>query len=61
MVEQPELLVSGSRDLHPDVIYAVAANGIVADREPFARGTDREIVGTDLEALVAWLGRDLQR
>lgn len=28
-----------------------------AEREPLARGTDRELVGTDLEALVAWLQR----
>jgi hypothetical protein len=30
---------------------------IVAEREPFVRGTDRGIVGTDPEALVARLGR----
>ena len=61
MAEQPRLLVSGPRNLDPDVIYTVAANGIVAEREPFARGTDREIVGTDLEALVAWLEREPSR
>jgi hypothetical protein len=33
----------------------VAANGIVAEREPFVHGTDRHVVGTDLEALVAYL------
>ena len=59
--EQPRLLVSGPRNLDPDVVYTVAANGVVAEREPFARGTDREIVGTDLEALVAWLEREPSR
>ena len=59
MAEHKRLLVSGPRKLDPDVVYTVAANGIVAEREPFARGTHREIVGTDLEALVAWLGREL--
>jgi 5'-nucleotidase len=54
---QPGLVVSGPRELDPAAIYTVAANGIVAERPPFDRGTDREIVGTDLEALVAWLGR----
>jgi 5'-nucleotidase len=57
MEQQPGLLVSGPRDLRPDVVYTVAANGIVAARAPFDRGTDREQVGTDLEALVAWLSR----
>jgi len=54
--EQPRLLVSGPSELDPDAVYTVAANGIVAQRAPFDRGADREIVGTDLEALVAWLG-----
>ena len=54
---QPRLLVAGSRELESDATYTVAANGIVAEREPFLHGTDREIVGTDLEALVAWLER----
>jgi hypothetical protein len=53
--EQPGLLVSGTRNLRPEAVYTVAVNGIVADRAPFDRGTDRERVGTDLEALVAWL------
>ena len=57
MAEQPGLLVSGPRDLRPELVYTVAANGIVAGRAPFDRGTDRERVGTDLEALVAWLAR----
>ncbi|HYN50572.1 MAG TPA: 5'-nucleotidase, partial [Thermoleophilaceae bacterium] len=58
LAEQPGLLVSGSRDLDPGRTYTVAANGIVAEREPFVRGGDRELVGTDLEALVAWLARE---
>jgi 5'-nucleotidase len=53
--EQPGLLVSGPSELRPDVVYTVAANGIVAGRPPFDAGTDREKVGTDLQALVAWL------
>jgi 5'-nucleotidase len=60
MAENPGLVVSGRRRLEPDDIYVVAANGIVAERPPFDRATDRELVGTDLEALVAWLGRTLR-
>ena len=56
MAAQPKLLVSGPRDLDPDAVYTVAANGIVAERPPFAGAVERELVGTDLEALVAWLG-----
>ncbi len=55
--EQPGLLVAGKRDLDPDAVYTVAANGIVAERPPFDGGSDREVVGTDLEALVTWLRR----
>ena len=55
--EQPGLLVSGTTDLRPDAVYTVAVNGIVAGRAPFDRGTDRERVGTDLQALVAWFER----
>lgn len=55
--EQPGLLVSGSRELDPEAVYTVAVNGIVAGRPPFDRGTERRMVGTDLEALVTWLGR----
>jgi 2',3'-cyclic-nucleotide 2'-phosphodiesterase (5'-nucleotidase family) len=55
LAEQPKLVVSGTRELDPEVVYTVAANGIVAERPPFDRAGDREIVGTDLEALVAWL------
>jgi 5'-nucleotidase len=58
VAEQPGLLVSGPTDLRPDAVYTVAANGIVAGRAPFDRGTEREKVGTDLEALVAWLERE---
>jgi 5'-nucleotidase, C-terminal domain len=57
LARQSGLLVSGSRAFEPDLVYTVVANGIVAEREPFARGRDRELVGTDLEALVAWLQR----
>jgi hypothetical protein len=49
--------VSGPRQLDPAATYTVAANGIVAERPPFDRATDRQVVGTDLEALVAWLGQ----
>jgi hypothetical protein len=56
MAQQPGLLVSGPRDLDPNASYIVAANGIVAEAPPFERGTDRELVGSDL-ALVAWLAR----
>jgi 5'-nucleotidase len=58
MAVQPGLLVSGPRDLDPDAVYTVAANGIVAERPPFSGAVDRERLGTDLEALVAWLGRE---
>ncbi len=54
---QPDLLVSGPRNLDPDAVYSVAANGIVAERQPFAAAVERELVGTDLDALVAWLGQ----
>ncbi|HZN89330.1 MAG TPA: bifunctional metallophosphatase/5'-nucleotidase [Thermoleophilaceae bacterium] len=58
MAEQPGLLVSGPRDLDPQATYTVAANGIVAEREPFAHAIEREQLGTDLDALTAWLSRD---
>jgi 5'-nucleotidase len=57
MAAQPKLLVSGHRELDPDTVYTVAANGIVAERPPLAGAVERELVGTDVEALVAWLGR----
>jgi 5'-nucleotidase len=52
---RPKLLVSAPAQLRPDVTYTVAANGIVMKDEPFASALDREQVGTDLEALVAYL------
>ncbi|MGH2712950.1 MAG: bifunctional metallophosphatase/5'-nucleotidase, partial [Thermoleophilaceae bacterium] len=58
MAEQPGLLVSGPRELDPDAVYTVAANGIVAERARFANAVERERMGTDLEALVEWLGRE---
>jgi 5'-nucleotidase len=58
MAEQPGLVVSGPRQLDPGVVYTVAANGIVAERAPFSKAVERERVGTDLEALVAWLGAE---
>jgi 5'-nucleotidase len=58
IAEQPKLLVSGPRDLDPGTVYTVAANGIVAERPALAGAIERELVGTDLEALVAWLGRE---
>jgi hypothetical protein len=61
LAEQPGLLVAGPTDLRPDATYTVAANGIVADRAPFDRALDRERVGTDLQALVAWLGATARR
>jgi hypothetical protein len=57
VAEQPGLLVAGPRELDPGAIYTVAANGIVAEREPFLHATGREPVGSDLDALVAWLAR----
>jgi 5'-nucleotidase len=57
MAEQPGLLVEGPRELDPAAVYTVAANGIVAERAPFSGAVERELVGTDLEALVAWLGQ----
>jgi 5'-nucleotidase len=58
MAEHPRMVVSGPGELDPGTVYTVATNGIVAARAHFARGIDRQIVGTDLEALVAWLGRE---
>jgi 5'-nucleotidase len=52
MAAHPRLLVSGPRDLDPDAVYTVAANGIVAERPAFAGAIERELVGTDLEALI---------
>ena len=59
MREQPNLLVSGppADQIRPDAVYTVAANGILLKRAPFNRPVEREKVGTDLEALVAYLSR----
>jgi 5'-nucleotidase len=59
MKEQPNLLVSGpaAEDIRPDVTYTVAANGILLKRAPFDHPIEREKVGTDLQALVAYLQR----
>jgi 5'-nucleotidase len=56
--ERPALLVSGPSDIRPDAVYTVAVDGILAGQPPFDDGTDRADVGTDLQALVAWLGRE---
>jgi hypothetical protein len=61
LAEQPGLLVAGSTELRPDTTYTVAANGIVAGRAPFDSALDRERVGTDLQALVAWVGATARR
>jgi 2',3'-cyclic-nucleotide 2'-phosphodiesterase (5'-nucleotidase family) len=60
--DQPKLLVSGpaAEDIRPDVVYTVAANGILLKRAPFNLPVEREQVGTDLEALVAYLRRSNQ-
>jgi 5'-nucleotidase len=59
MREQPNLLVSGTpaEQIRPDAVYTVAANGILLKRAPFNRPVEREKVGTDLEALAAYLSR----
>jgi 5'-nucleotidase len=54
------LYASGLDDVEPSGTYTVAANGVLAASERFGafdRGWDRDVAGTDLEALVAWLGR----
>ena len=51
---------SGLEAVEPTGVYTVAVNGVLAAarRFPqFERAGDRRVVGTDLEALVAWLGR----
>jgi len=57
MRDQPNLLVSGpaAEDIRPDATYTVAANGILLKRAPFDHPIEREKVGTDLQALVAYL------
>jgi 5'-nucleotidase len=59
MRDQPNLLVSGppAEDIRPDLVYTVAANGILLKRAPFDRPIERDKVGTDLQALVAYLRR----
>jgi hypothetical protein len=59
MREQPNLLVSGppADQIRRDAVYTVAANGILLKRAPFNRPVEREKVGTDLEALAAYLSR----
>ena len=54
------LHVSGLRRFEPDRIYTVAANGVLAAGErfgAFGRALERRVAGTDLEALVAYVGR----
>jgi 5'-nucleotidase len=54
------LHTSGLDGVEPDGTYTVAVNGVLAASERFSafeRGWDRTVVGTDLEALVAWLER----
>ena len=51
---------SGLEAVEPTGVYTVAVNGVFAAARrfpPFERARDRRVVGTDLEALVAWLGR----
>jgi 5'-nucleotidase len=57
MRNQPNLLVSGpaAEDILPDATYTVAANGILLKRAPFDHPIEREEIGTDLQALVAYL------
>jgi 5'-nucleotidase len=54
---QPRLLVAGPRRIRPRATYAVAANGILMKHAPFADAFDKRRVGTDLQALVAYLKR----
>jgi len=54
------LFESGLEGVRPTGTYTVAVNGVLAaaSRFPaFGRATTRHVMGTDLEALVAWLGR----
>jgi hypothetical protein len=56
-----DLYESGLEAVRPGGIYTVAANAVLAGGRrfgAFARAWGAERVGTDLEALVAWLGRD---
>jgi 5'-nucleotidase len=56
-----DLYGSGLEAVHPEGTYTVAANAVLTEGRrfgAFARAQDAVRVGTDLEALVAWLGRD---
>jgi 5'-nucleotidase len=56
-----DLYESGLDAVRPDDTYTVAANAVLAGGRRFGafeRGSDAERIGTDLEALVAWLGRN---
>jgi 5'-nucleotidase len=53
--QHPKLLVSGPDEIRPDVVYTVAANGILMKQPPFDHAIEPERVGTDLQALVAYL------
>jgi len=56
-----DLYESGLDAVRRDRTYTVAVNAVLAVGRrfgAFARGRDAERIGTDLEALVAWLGRD---
>ena len=55
-----ELAESGLENVVPDGTYSVAVNAVLAAAprfRAFGRGSDAERIGTDLEALVTWLGR----
>jgi 5'-nucleotidase len=56
-----ELFESGVEDVRPEGTYTVAANAVLVAgarfRAVFERARHPERVGTDLEALVAWLGQ----
>ena len=55
------LYESGVEGVRPEGTYTVAANAVLVAaarfRRHFESGSGPERVGTDLEALVAWLGR----
>ena len=56
-----DLYESGLGSVRPEGTYTVAANAVLAVGKrfgAFGRGWGAERVGTDLEALVAWLGRE---
>jgi 5'-nucleotidase len=56
-----DLYESGLDAVRPEGTYTVAANAVLAVGRRFGafeRGWDAARIGTDLEALVAWLGRD---